>query len=70
MIVIFGVCTTNSGEKRQLVTSFSKRRPGFDPRPDHVRFVADKAATDGVFSAYFRFALPVSFQQYSVPMFI
>jgi hypothetical protein len=39
------------------------RKPWFDARPVHVRFVVDKGYCDRVFSEYFRFLLSVSFHK-------
>ena len=45
----------------------SPRRPGFDPRSDHVGFVVDKVALGQVFPPeYFGFTLSISFQRCSV----
>jgi hypothetical protein len=35
--------------EQKTVVKFSTRKPGFDPRPDHVRSLANKAATNRVF---------------------
>jgi hypothetical protein len=37
------------------------RRPGFDPRSDHVRFVVDKVSQGQALSKYFGFSCQFSF---------
>jgi hypothetical protein len=37
---------------RRLVVGFPPRRPGFEPRSDHVGFAVEKAALGQVFSYY------------------
>jgi hypothetical protein len=46
---------------RRLIAGFSTRRSGFDPRSDHLRFVADKVALGQVFSVYCDFPCQFSF---------
>jgi hypothetical protein len=46
-----------------LVAGFPPRRPGFDPRSDHVGFVVDKVALGQVFSEYFGFPCQSSFHR-------
>jgi hypothetical protein len=41
---------------RQLVVGLSQRRPGFDPRPDHVTSVVDKITLGHVFLRVLRFS--------------
>jgi hypothetical protein len=48
---------------RRLVSGFQPRRPGFDPRSDHVGFVVDKVAQGQVVSEYFGFPCQFSFHQ-------
>jgi hypothetical protein len=48
---------------RRLVAGFPHRRPGFEPRSVHVRFVVDKVALEQVFSEYFGFPCQFSFQR-------
>jgi hypothetical protein len=40
----------------RLVAGFLPRRPGFEPWPDHVRFMVYKAALGQVFFEYFGFS--------------
>jgi hypothetical protein len=47
----------------RLVADFPPRRPGFDPRSDHVRFVVDEVALGQVFSEYFGFPCQSSFHR-------
>jgi hypothetical protein len=51
---------------RQLVAGISSRRPDFDPRSVHVRFVVDKVALGQVFFRVLRFFPCVSFHQCSI----
>jgi hypothetical protein len=44
---------------RRLVAGFSPRRPWFEPRSGHVRFVVNKVALGKVFSKYFGFPCQV-----------
>jgi hypothetical protein len=49
------------------VAGFPPRRPGFNPRSDHVRFVVDKVALGQVFPPeYFGFPLSISFHRCSI----
>jgi hypothetical protein len=49
---------------KRLVAGFPPRRPGFDPRSDHVGLVVvDKVALGQVFSEYFGFPCQSSFHQ-------
>jgi hypothetical protein len=49
---------------RRLVAGFPpRRRPGFDPRSDHVGFVVDKVALGQVFSEFFGFSCQFSFHR-------
>jgi len=50
----------------RLVPGFSPRRPGFDPRSVHIRFVVDKVAVGQVFCEYFGLSLSVYFQLCSI----
>jgi hypothetical protein len=42
---------------RQLATSLSPWRPGFDSRPVHVELVVDKAAAGQIFLQVLQFSL-------------
>jgi hypothetical protein len=44
----------------RLVAVLTTRRPGFDPRSVHVRFVVDRMGLDRLISKYFGFPLSVS----------
>lgn len=46
------------------------QRPGFNPRPIHVRFIVDKVALGQVFLRVLRFPLSVPFHQCSRLTFI
>jgi hypothetical protein len=46
-----------------IVTSFPQRRPGFEPRSDHVGFVVEKVVLGQVFSEYFSFPCQFSFHR-------
>jgi hypothetical protein len=48
---------------RRLVTGFPPRRPGFDPRSGHLRFVLDKVSLGQVFSEYFGFPCQFCFHR-------
>jgi hypothetical protein len=51
----------------RLVASLSLRRPGFDPRSDHVGFVVDKVTLRQVFfPEYFGFSLSVRLHRCSI----
>jgi hypothetical protein len=47
----------------RLVAGYPPRRPGFDSRSSHVRFVVDKMALGQVSSEYFGFPCQFSFHQ-------
>ena len=49
---------------RRSVAGLSQRRPGFEPKPVYVRFIADKVLQP----QYFSFHLSVSFHQCSIPI--
>ena len=51
---------------RRVVAGMSQRRPGFDLRAVHVRFVADKVALGKVFLQVFQ-CFPVSIVRYLSP---
>jgi len=51
---------------RRSVSGLSPRRPGFDPRLVHVRFVVHGVAVRQVYLQVPRSASPVSFHQYSI----
>jgi hypothetical protein len=48
---------------RRTAPCFRPRRPGFEPRTGHVRFVVDKVALAQVFSDYFDFLCQFSFHR-------
>jgi hypothetical protein len=48
---------------RRLVAGFPPRRPGFDPRSNHVRFVVNKVALEQVFFQYLGFTCWFSFHR-------
>jgi hypothetical protein len=47
----------------QAISWLPPRRPGFDPRSGHVRFMVDEVALGQVFSEYFGFHCQTSFHQ-------
>jgi hypothetical protein len=49
-------------QTRQLVAILSLRKPGFDPNPDHVRYVKEEMAMQQVFSGYLGLPLSVPFK--------
>ena len=53
-----------------IMINVLSRRPGFDPRPVHVRFVLSRVALWQVFLPVLRFSLSVSFHQCSTFTFI
>jgi hypothetical protein len=46
---------------RRLVAGFPPRRPGFDSRSGHVRFIVDKVTLGKIFFKYFGFPCQFSF---------
>jgi len=50
---------------RLLVAGLWLRRPGFDPRPVHVRYVADTVTWEIFLTEYSIFPLSVSFHQWA-----
>jgi hypothetical protein len=71
-----GVVSMNSGQsapllpvykavawRRRLEAGFPLRRPGFDPRSNHVGYMVDKLTRGQVSSEYFGFPYQLSFHQ-------